>query len=288
MLKWTTDYFEKIGIEDARLNAEWLLSAATGMERIMLYANFEDQASAEVKERYREMVKSRAKRCPLQYVLGYTEFYGRKFYVNESTLIPRPETELLIDTCLEFAGDAEGNSLKIADIGTGSGAIAVTLACELGESTFYATDVSREALKQAQRNAEKHSVSDRISFREGHLLDALPNEYQSGDEKLDWLVSNPPYIPPEEIAGLQEEVREWEPINALDGGAGGLSVIKGILQEAPRALKKGGRLVLEIGGASHQEYISGLIAESKHWNADTLEVRKDCFGYERIVTLVSD
>ncbi len=283
MLNWTTEYFKQSGIEDARLNAELLLSEATGMERIMLYARFEEQVLPQVRERYREMVKKRAQRCPLQYVLGYTEFYGRRFNLDGSVLIPRPETELLVERSLELLASASDGVIT-ADMGTGSGAIAVTLACEKEGLKCIATDISDSALEIARANASLHGVQDRITFREGDVWQAL--ESQCGDIRgyFDMIVSNPPYVPSGDVKDLQPEVGEWEPLSALDGGEEGVSVIREVIKGAPDLLKPGGWLVMEIG-EKQADKVRGMIEASSRWRADTLDAIKDGGECDRVLSV---
>ncbi len=285
LLNWTADYFSEVGIEDARLNAELLLSEATGLERIMLYAKFEEKASPGIRDRYREMVKKRAQRCPLQYILGHTEFYGRDFCLDESTLIPRPETELLVDRCLELiSSDFDASSVKIADIGTGSGAIAVTLACEKPKATLLATDISQKALKTAQKNAEKHNVDDRIEFFCGNMLTALPKNVVSGEERLDFIVSNPPYIPSRSLHSLQPEISQWEPVDALDGGEDGLKYVSELIDGAEQFLKPAGRLILELGEDQGGRVSQRFFSHNK-WCTESLEIIKDDAGCGRVLVV---
>ena len=281
LLNWTTDYFQKRGIDDARLNAELLLSEATGLERIMLYAKFEDIASPSVKEPYRRMVKKRGQRCPLQYVLGKGEFYGREFQLNSSVMVPRPESELLIDKCLRLL-PSEGDVAKVADIGTGSGIIAVTLACERPRLSVIATDISGEALETARHNAEIHGVEDRISFENGKFFKPLFYRGWGGGDKIDIIVSNPPYIRSEDIAGLQPEVSCWEPVMALDGGADGLEAIRVLLETGADVLKAGGWLVMEVG-AGQSDAVRAIIERNEGWSDENTHYVKDGAGHERVI-----
>ncbi|MFW6044771.1 MAG: peptide chain release factor N(5)-glutamine methyltransferase [Planctomycetota bacterium] len=275
ILNWTTEYFEENGIDDARLNAELLLSEVTGLERVMLYARFERKLTPEQRAELRKMVKRRADRYPLQYMLGYTEFYGRRFEVDENVLVPRPETELVVDKCLEKLPNEEGG-YRVLDVGTGSGVIAVTLACERGETSVLATDTSETALSIARRNAAKHGVENRIEFRAGHLFEPLTGSEEGREGGVDLIVSNPPYIPTESIPDLQPEVSEWEPREALDGGENGLQLIGEILSGAARYIDSDGWLILEIG-EDQADTIQDM-AESDGYDASSMEVMDDDRG----------
>lgn len=261
LVNWTTEYFEEKGIENARLNAELLLSHCLGMkERVMLYARFDRTVQPQDQKQFRKLVKARADRQPLQYVIGSSEFYGREFRVDESVLVPRPETELLVDKCLEKI-PGEGGALVAADIGTGSGAIAVTLACEREELRVVATDSSSAALDIARANAAKHGVDGRVGFVEGHLCDPIPDRILEGDPGLGLVASNPPYVPGDQLDELQPEVSEWEPRQALDGGPDGLDVIRELVPSAAGLLRSGGWFVLEIGQGQSEavrEIIEGV------------------------------
>ncbi len=282
LLNWTTEYFRKLGVEDARLNAELLLSEATGLDRIMLYARFEEVASPGVIDRYRSMVKKRAQRCPLQYVLGYSEFYGRRFNVEPSVLIPRPETELLVERCLKLLPEG-GGAVRTADIGTGSGVIAVTLAAERENLSCYATDISRKALDVAGANSRMHGVDERVVFLEGSLLDALPSGVKTGGEPLDLLASNLPYVPSKDIGGLSPEVGRWEPEGALDGGPEGLVLVRELVKSAADVLSSGGWLVLELGRGQARQ-VAAMIEGTAQWCAQSLNIIKDYGGNERILS----
>ncbi len=285
LLNWTCEYFEKAGIEDARLNAELLLSEATGLDRIMLYARFEEQVSPQTRARYRRMVRKRAERCPLQYVLGYAEFYGRKFHIDPSVLIPRPETELLVEKCLECLPPAPREVLA-ADIGTGSGVIAITLACEREDLSCYATDIREDPVEVARANARRHGVEERMAFYTGHLFDALPAEAGRGSRRLDLIASNPPYIPTGDIEGLQPEVSRWEPAVALDGGRTGLGVTRALIETAADALRPGGWLVIELG-EGQSEHVRAMVKNLPQWCYESMDFRKDANGCERILSVRS-
>lgn len=226
---------------------------------------------------FQAMLTKRASRCPLSYIIGEKEFFGLSFVVSSDVLIPRPETEILVEECLRRVGDGA----VIADIGTGSGAIAVALAVNLPGANVYATDTSEQALKVAKVNAEKHGVADRVCTVRGDLLEALsvgvvghavPEQRQ---ERLDAIVSNPPYIPSGVIESLEPEVRQ-EPIQALDGGPDGLEVYRRLV---PQALGLAGLIAVEIG--VEQASPVTQIARDAGWAE--VEIIRDLAGIERVV-----
>jgi release factor glutamine methyltransferase len=235
ILNWTKEYLAGKGVENARLETEWLLSAALGLDRIGLYINFEKPLLPVELATFREMVSRRAKREPLQYILGNQEFMGLEFRVTPAVLIPRHDTETLVQEAVNRAAGAK----RVLDIGAGSGCIAVTLAKLLPDAEITAVDSSDAALAVAQENAEQNGVN--VNFVSGSLFEPFVGE------RFDLIVSNPPYIPTADLAGLQPEVREYEPKGALDGGAGGLDFYRLIVPAAPGHLNPGGWLMVEAG-----------------------------------------
>jgi len=209
---------------------------------------------------------------PLQYITGVQDFYGREFRVTPDVLIPRPETELLVEAALEVSKGA-----LICDVGTGSGCIAITLLCELRDARAVAVDKSAAALEIAKLNAAKQSVADRATFVVSNCFDALDR----GEYQFDLIVSNPPYVSEAELIGLQREVRDHEPHVALSPGPDGLSVIRRLLTEAPAFLKPNGHLLMEIG-FDQGEAVRSLIDESV-WSL--LEIRPDLQSIPRVVVL---
>jgi release factor glutamine methyltransferase len=237
-IDWAVDSLTAGCIEDPRFEAEILLTGALGIKKseLILYQSkiIEDKNL----KRYQDLVKRRLKHEPTAYIIGTQPFLGLDIIVNRSVLIPRPETELLAEQALKVASSQL--PVAIADIGTGSGCIAVTLAKRLPLAEVYGIDTSNDALKVAKKNAETHKVEGRCQFVKGNLLEPLK-------EKVDLIVANPPYIPSGEISKLQPEVRDWEPRQALDGGKDGLDYIRKLLRESPKYLKPNGRLVMEFG-----------------------------------------
>ena len=230
-----------------------------------------DAETQEKMQTYRGMIAKRASRIPLQQILGSQEFMGLEFYVNEHVLIPRQDTETLVELVLQ---EQQGREKKLLDLCTGSGCIAISLAVKGGYESVTATDLSEEALKVAERNAKTHQK--KIIFRQGDLFSALP---QTEAGTFDIITSNPPYIPTAVIATLEPEVREHEPMMALDGTEDGLRFYRQIAQEAGTWLKPGGAIYLEIG-YDQGEAVSGLLREA---GFDKVRVVKDLPGKDRVV-----
>jgi len=279
LLNWTTAYFRQAGIEDPRLNAEVLLGKALGCERIMLYARFDQAVPEGPRAEFRELVRQRAARRPLQYLTGRCEFYGRQFEVTCAVMVPRPETELVVAKCL---AKLTGQDQWAADAGTGSGAIAVTLAAERPTLTVVATDVSEEALEVAGRNAQRHGVADRVLRVHGDLLEPVPSLLPEGRTRVDLVASNPPYVPTAQIELLQPEVRDHEPRSALDGGPDGLDVIRRLVPQAAAVLAPGGWFVLEVG-EGQADAVAALLVNSGAFGPDELERTADHGGCDRVI-----
>ena len=268
-----SDALEASGIPGARLDAERLLAFELGKDRSYLLAHFQDPVSESHAESFFARVAERRRGKPLQYLLGWQEFRGLEFEVTPEVLIPRPETELLVDAAVERFSD--GNPV-LADVGTGSGCIAVAAAAALPGARVIATDFSEEALSVARRNASRHHVSERIQFLSGDLL--LPLGPLGMEEKLDCVLSNPPYVAERDLPALQREVRDWEPRLALVAGITGFEVYERLLPQALRFLKPGGTLIMEIGYNMQRE-ITGLFNAA--WNLEGIQ--EDFSGIPRIV-----
>jgi release factor glutamine methyltransferase len=237
VLRGTERYLADRGVENPRLNAEHLLAHALGLKRMELYLQFDRPLAESERAPLRDLVKRRGTREPLQHVLGTAEFHGRTFACDKRALVPRPETEQLVELALEIAKDKP--AATILDIGTGSGVIVLTIALELPSATLHATDLSPDALALAAENAARHALTDRIVF---HQADLLPPD----GTRFDLIIANLPYIPAEEIASLSPEVRH-DPASALDGGPDGLDLVRRLIETAPDRLAPGGALLLEIG-----------------------------------------
>ncbi len=239
VLTWTTQHFEKRGVDAPRLTAEILLAHVLKVDRVRLYVDLDRPLSREELASYRALIERRTAGEPTQYLTGHREFYGRTFKVDSRVLIPRPETELLVEAVLrEVRKDAPA---RLLDLCVGSGAIAVTLAAERPLASVWATDLSPDAVVVSRENAEALGVGARVTIREGDLFSPLPPGV-----RFDAIASNPPYIRSADIGTLQAEVQR-EPRLALDGGADGLDLIRRIACEAQTWMKVGGRLAMEIG-----------------------------------------
>jgi release factor glutamine methyltransferase len=252
VLRGTERYLADRGVENPRLNAEHLLAHALGLKRMELYLQFDRPLTESERAPLRDLVKRRGAREPLQHVLGTAEFHGRTFVCDKRALVPRPETEQLVELALEMA--KEKPAATILDIGTGSGVIALTIALELPSATLHATDLSPDALALAAENAARHALTDRLVF---HQADLLPPD----DARFDLIIANLPYIPAEEIASLSPEVRH-DPASALDGGADGLDLIRRLIETAPDRLAPGGALLLEIG-LGQADAVNALLSARK-------------------------
>ena len=259
------------GVPEPRREAGSLLSHVIARDRTFLIGHAEELVGDEHVDRFQEAVARRASGEPLQYITGVQDFYGREFRVTPDVLIPRPETELLVEAALEILPREQAP--LICDVGTGSGCIAVTLLCERTDARGIAVDVSEAALAVAEDNARRHGVGDRIAFK-------ISDCFASVDAAaFDIVVSNPPYVSANALAGLQREVRDHEPRIALSPGTDGLYVIRHLLQDAPAFLKDNGYLMMEIG-FDQGERVQQLIDE-RHWRLH--EIRPDLQGIPRIV-----
>ncbi len=238
ILQKAGEFLHEKGSPSARLDAEVLLANVLGMQRIELYANYDRPLDKSELDRFRQLVARRGKLEPVAYITGYKEFYSREFEVNENVLIPRPETELLVEKVISYLKVYPREKPEILELCTGSGAVAVTLALEIDGAVVTANDISKEALAVAKRNAACHQVS--LDFNQGDLFSDL-------NKKFDLIVANPPYIATHDIEHLQESVRLFEPKLALDGGKDGLDYYRKILTEAYRYLQASGAIFLEIG-----------------------------------------
>ena len=277
LLSWTAKWLAQRGSESARLDAEVLLSHVRGCPRIALYTTFEDLVSLDQRKRFRDLVRRRGNGEPVAYLVGTKEFFSLNFNVSPSVLVPRPETEGLVVRVLDVCKEAlpETSAPAIVDVGTGSGAIAVTLAKHLDCASISASDISEDALRQARENAHLHHVDDRITFIKSDLLD---DAHLTGP--WDIIVSNPPYVRSDEFEGLPNSVRCFEPRQALVGGPTGVEIISRLIHQACACLKVGGWLLIEIGPHVH-DAMQQILA-----NTSGLEqgpVIQDLAGRPRIV-----
>ncbi len=265
------DEIARAGIAEAGFEAELLLRHALGCSRESLLARLQEPVPAEATGHFFQFVERRRGRVPVQYIIGTQEFHGLSFRVTPAVLIPRPETEGVVEqTVLELKNE---RAPRIADIGCGSGCISIALAQTLEDAELVAIDRSKAALAIARENALRHGVAARVEFVEGDLLEPV------ADADLDAVVSNPPYIPDEELAGLEPEVTEHEPRSALSGGADGLDVIRRLGPQAHRALRPGGVLIMEIGHGQSQA-VEALLREAA---MEEERVVADLAGIPRVV-----
>jgi release factor glutamine methyltransferase len=266
LVRWTTGFFTRHGLASPRLDAELLLAHVLGVGRLDLYLRFEEPIPEPARASFRDLVRRRAQdRVPVAYLTGKREFWSLSFEVTPATLIPRPETEVLVRAVVDLSPS------RVADLGTGCGAIAAAVATALPNCEVVALDVSGDALDVARGNLLRLGLLERVTLVSGDGPGALPGEF-------DVIVSNPPYVPSDEIAGLAPELRH-EPRVALDGGADGLAVVSSFLREAPGRLRPGGAIALEIG-LGQAAAVEGLLRAA---GARTSEVRKDLAGVERVV-----
>jgi release factor glutamine methyltransferase len=279
LLQWTTDFLKSHGSDSPRLDAEVLLAESLKCQRIQLYTRFDEEPSEEVRKTFRALVRRRSEGAPVAYLVGRREFYSLSFKVTPDVLIPRPETELLVVAVLDWAKAEEAGPspalLRIADIGTGSGIVAVCLAKHLVGCRVTAVDISSAALAVARENAEKHGVAARIEWVESDLLTAV-----SDDRPFDVMVSNPPYITSAEFEGLASDVRQFEPKLALVAGPRGTEVIERLVVEAGERLRPGGYLAVEISPTIHDVVCELLRADDRFELGPTI---KDLARLPRVV-----
>lgn len=273
-LAWTVGYFERKGVESPRRSAEWLLSAATGLSRVELYAHFDRPLTPEERGAFRAAIERRAAGEPLQYVTGEMPFRHLVFHVRPGVFIPRPETEVLVDAVLERIDRCSADEQIVVDLCTGSGAVAVSVAYERPRVRVYATEIVPATAQVARLNAKLAGVADRVTVLDGDLFYPLPAGLRG---RVDVVVSNPPYIPTADLADLPPEVAAFEPRVALDGGPDGLDVVRRIGAEASAWLAPGGLLALETDTLRTKEAVHILSA----WYEST-EVRRDLTGRDRI------
>jgi len=276
-ISWAADYLSNEQIEDPQLEAEILLAHSLNISRLEIISDPKRNLSQKELNKYQELIRRRSKHEPTAYITGFQPFYSLNFLVDRSVLVPRPETELLVDIVLSLFNNRSMvyGQLSIVDVGTGSGAIAVSLAKNLPNAKVIGIDNSPEALQVSQKNAELCQVCGRCLFVQGDLLEPL-------QEPVDIIVSNPPYIPSAEIENLQPEVRDWEPRGALDGGADGLDYIRVLINQSHKYLSSKGRLLFEFGWGQADQ-IRQLIKQNGSYKE--ANIIKDYSGIERIACL---
>lgn len=276
LLQWTTDFLKQKDSTSPRLDAEVLLATARNCQRIELYTAFDEQPTEAIRDKFRGLVRRRAEGEPVAYLVGHREFYSLAFQVTRDVLIPRPETELLVVALLDAAKElgVRQSSLSIADVGTGSGIVAVCAAKHLPNCRVTAIDVSPKALAVAQANIETHGVGDRVELVESDLFS------QVDDRQFDLIASNPPYVSEPEMRELRSEVAGYEPHLALCGGPTGTEIIRRLVPAAAERLASGGYLLLEVSPMIEQQ-VHQIIEE--HGGFETPRTLMDMAGLPRVV-----
>lgn len=273
LIEWTTEYFERHEIPTPRLDAELLLGHLLQKSRLQLYLSFEMPVFQEALSKFRELIKRRVDHTPVSYLTNHKEFMSLNFYVDSRVLIPRPETETLVETVLQHQKD----SCRFVEIGTGCGAIAISFSHHRHDWELIATDLSAEALEVAQQNALTHNCADRLTFLQGDLFEPLR---ELPNPRFDWIASNPPYVGTGEASILPPDVREHEPEVALFAGPDGLDIIRRIVTDAPQFLNADGKLILEIG-CNQSHTVQDLIKSQPAYKH--CEVIKDYADIERVL-----
>lgn len=274
-LQEAKNIFKKNKISSPEVNAELLLSYVVQKPKVELYLNGNQFLTRNQERKYNKLIQERVKGKPLQYILGETEFYGLKLKVNKNVLIPRPETEILVENAINFFKD-RGDKLQIIDWGTGSGNIAIALAVNLN-CYVYAVDISKSALKIARRNSGLNKVSAKIKFLQGNSFEKLNKKLQG---KFDAIVSNPPYVKKSDYKKLPQEIKQFEPKIALLSLPNGLFYLHKIIKEAKPFLKPGGLIALEVALGQAKEVVNLL---EKDGNFKNIQVKKDLAGIDRVI-----
>ena len=274
IINWGVDYFENESLDNPRLEIEIFLQHILDCKKIDLYINFENEVSASDLNTLKGYIKRRLKNEPSQYIVSNSNFYGRNFYVNNNVLIPRPETEILINACIEFLSMKDNP--EIIDIGTGSGCIGITLAKEIPSSNVIAIDCSEKALAVAEKNAKNIGVKNIDFFKSDFLT-------QSIDLSADLLVSNPPYIPKKDISTLMTDVIEYEPSEALTDNLDGLEFYRVFSKKFDTIIKRDGALIVEVGKDEHPLEVKKIIEHSGHSN---IEMINDYNGDIRVLKVM--
>ena len=276
LVAWAESALRTYDIDTPRLDAEVILAHTLQVSRSCLYSRLQDTVSASQKNDFQQFLARRARREPVAYITGHQEFWSLAFQVSPCVLIPRPDTEIVVETALRLLASPQTAAPHILDIGTGSGCIAVALATELPHATIWAVDRTQEILSLARRNADSHQVNQRLTFYCGDMLAPVT----PGTPFFDLIVTNPPYIAPQVLDTLEPEVREWEPRAALDGGADGLDFYHRLLYDSPGYLRPGGWLVAEIG-EDQKDAVLQLGQKKHHLRFRTC--RQDYAGRDRVV-----
>jgi release factor glutamine methyltransferase len=279
LLRWAASYFKTHDIDSPRATGEILLAHALGCERIDLYLNFDQPLSGNELKAFKALIKRRIRREPVAYILGVKEFWSLDLEVSKDVLIPRPETECLVEKALEvLSRSGSSQSWRILDLGTGSGAIVTALASQQSRHIYFASDKSIQAIRVARKNARRHDLDNLIHYFNADWLTSL-NQKKSA---LDMIITNPPYIPSRVIEGLQPEIRGYEPMAALDGNTDGLECFQAIINSAHFYLKPGGLLMLEIG---HDQQGDVRRIASGCGSYENISCTKDYAGHDRVICM---
>lgn len=268
------EYLKTKGRESPRLGAEVLLAETLGCDRLGVYLRFEQVLSPAELDRYRDLIRRRGQGEPVAYLIGKKEFHSLRFVVTPAVLIPRPETETLVEVAVDSIRKRNLAAPRILDLGTGPGNILISVAKELGEGIYVAVERSKEALEVARRNVETLLPGTRVALYEGDWFAGLP----PGEEPFDAILANPPYIPSAELDRLPPEISVYEPRIALDGGPDGLDAYRVIARDSGRHLRRGGFIAVEIGAAQHASV--GALLEEHGYRP---QVRRDLAGKERVI-----
>ncbi|HSR12949.1 MAG TPA: peptide chain release factor N(5)-glutamine methyltransferase [Thermodesulfobacteriota bacterium] len=275
LIRWADDRFRKEGIPTPRLDAEVLLASALGTDRVGLYTHFDQPLKSEELAIFRQLIVRRLKREPVAYILGKKEFWSLPFKITPDVLIPRPETEILVEEALKILSSRGDGPAEIMEIGTGSGVISVALAKERPDVRITATDISPKALGVAFENARLNGVEEAIQFLPGDLFEAVPR-----GKEFDLILTNPPYVPAGEIPSLMPEVRDYEPRVALEAGSDGLDLFRRALPQLTKFLRPKGWFLAEFGGHGQDREILRM-AENTNY-LDSFDFIKDLAGINRV------
>jgi release factor glutamine methyltransferase len=280
LLEWTTSFFTRKEVDSPRLSAELLLAHVLKYPRIKLYTDYERPLGDKELAEFRALVQRASEHEPIAYLTGRAHFFNLEFEVDKHVLIPRPDTETIVENVLQLSRNSPGfEAPRILDLCTGSGCIAIAIAHHLKNAVVTATDISEAALAVAKRNLDKHALDGRVTLAQGDLYEALANV--PDPQPFDLIVSNPPYIPTGDIENLDRNVRKFEPRLALDGGIDGLVIHRRILQSAPDRLVPGGRIYIEIQ-FDQGKPIRDIAAADERF--DNVQILKDYSGHERAIT----
>ena len=279
-LNWGIGLLKERIIETPQLDAELLLAHALDVERPYLICHSEDPLEPKDKIRYFQLLERRLRYEPIAYILERREFYGRNFVLNHDVLIPRPDSETMVDYALKWLNANPKEDIDLLDLGTGSGVLGITLSAEYQGATTVATDISEEALKVAEKNAELLAVKERMTFHQGDLFAALENSEQ---KVFDLIVTNPPYLNPDEKNALQADIRDFEPDVALFSPNEGLAIIEKIALQATNYLQPGGLLLSELG-FEQEKHVYNLFKDAGCWK--DIEILNDLSNYPRAIKVI--